>query len=837
MEQEKLKEQITKYFDTTERQIVFWYDSTGEQEQLLDSLDLPDIKVHKLTQKNNLYTKKLLEHDDLTSNYLVYANFEKPEPQNNWFLDTQLYSKEFSLDEVEILSNDFEVYDGEYKTLIKKHLKFFKNAERKKKFEKILPKKKSIDDFYVTMFTVVLNGKIPEIKKVIQRFLVESLSKNNDVLKEFEKYALQDKFWELVQKCLGYKNEKDDKLLLAGIIFSDLKQLISDKNFPLTFKKYLCDDNADSECASFIESWIRDSELSPYYKELSLMIEQDFNINTEIKDWTEIINNAPDFNLLRAYDEYLKNYLINSFAYLSDDYKQLLEKRRKHSLFIDEYENTYQALYWGIEFNNLLKTTLIPDQKAEAFVKNYTNEYYKIDTAYRKFYYYYKKADDIDLDEIKTSIENAYVNNYLDNLCSKFSKSLSELAPVWNIPTCTMQKDFYFDEIKSLKQKTVVIISDALRYEIAQELKTEIKSDYTIKTDEPVLDFVIGSIPSYTRLGMASLLPHNELKMADSGDIIVDNISSASTENREKILQVKNPKSKAMLFKEFDTTSRENLREIFSGVDIVYIYHNRIDKTGEDFEDEVFDSADNAINEIKEKIKFIFNNSLASNVIVTADHGFLYQNGDVAEHQKITIGLTNSITSSKRFIISNQKMDIDGVMNFNMDYLLTNSDLNASLPYNINRFKTQGGGIKYVHGGASLQEIVVPVLKIKQNRKLEINDVELVLQNGTREIKNRKYKLTFYQNEPVSETVKPRQFRITLHDEEKNVQVSNEIIIDADVKSESLQDRTFSRILELSNYDFEKGKIYKLYVEDTSKVGEPCAKYDFTVNLTFTTDF
>ena len=151
-------------------------------------------------------------------------------------------------------------------------------------------------------------------------------------------------------------------------------------------------------------------------------------------------------------------------------------------------------------------------------------------------------------------------------------------------------------------------------------------------------------------------------------------------------------------------------KEIFSGLDVAYIYHDKIDSTGENKEEDVFEAVEKTINEITEKIKFIFNNTLAGNVIVTSDHGFLYQYSDLEERQKITIGSLPTIEKSKRYILDKTPINQQGVMNFDMSYILKDSKLVVSTPFNINRFKTQGGGINYVHGGASPQEIVIPVL-------------------------------------------------------------------------------------------------------------------------------
>lgn len=92
------------------------------------------------------------------------------------------------------------------------------------------------------------------------------------------------------------------------------------------------------------------------------------------------------------------------------------------------------------------------------------------------------------------------------------------------------------------------------------------------------------------------------------------------------------------------------------------------------------------------------------------------------------------------------------------------------------------------------------------------------------------------QRESISETVMPRKFSVSLWDEEDNIQVSNELIIDASVESDNLDDRIFKQTLELKNFTPKK-KDYYLYIKDMDEVGEPYQKIPFTINLVFSTDF
>lgn len=836
MEQDKLQELILKHFNKQERQIVFWYDEAGENEEKLDSLSLPNIKIHKLTKSNNLLTKKLLEKDDTKSNYLIYAPFAMPSIEDNWFIDTQLYSQVLSVDEVDSLCSEFEVYDIAIKNLFKNHIKFFNNKKRINSFKSLLPSNKSVENFYLAMFGTLVECKIFDKYKIIQTFIIKEIVDKNAPSKEFAKYGLEDKFWELIEKEFGYLGEREAKYLLAGIVFKKLQQQLRGSSFPDTYKKYISKNMKEAECNSFLESWFRDTELMPYYKELIEEFERDdFKIDENITDWSDILQSEPEFQTLRAYDRFLVNYLIAQFDSLKDEDKILIEKR-KRTLFYNEYENVYNALFWALELSLLVKNTQIPEQKIETFIKSYVQNYYKIDKAYRKFYYFCGLLNDRKLDSVKDNVEKLYVNKYMDDINMKFSSQVKEIAPNWNFSTIPMQKDFYYSEIRSAKNKIVVIISDALRYEIAEELSEAIRSNYSIKADVK-LDCMVASIPSYTRLGMASLLPHKEVSMNNKAEIVVDGVVAKDSVSREKILQAHNPSSKVLNLSDLEDMSREDLRNLFSGLEVIYIYHDDIDKAGEHNEKDVFNAAEKTIKLLSEKVKFLFNNSLCSNIIITTDHGFLYQYSDLEEHQKISIGTIEALECKKRYIIADSPIEKQGVVNFDMNYVFPNSYLKLSLPCNINRFKTSGAGINYVHGGASPQEIVLPILRVKQNRKQEIKKVELSLENSSRKITNNKFTLSFLQKESISGFVKPRVFSISLWDEENNIQVSNEIIIDANISSDKMEDRIFKKVLELKSFDADKNKDYYLIIKDVDEVGEPYAKIPFTINLMFQSDF
>lgn len=60
-----------------------------------------DAKLIALDETNNFEVKKLLTHDDRTSNFCVYCPVTYPD-EKNWLLPVQLYSEEFRADLVSI---------------------------------------------------------------------------------------------------------------------------------------------------------------------------------------------------------------------------------------------------------------------------------------------------------------------------------------------------------------------------------------------------------------------------------------------------------------------------------------------------------------------------------------------------------------------------------------------------------------------------------------------------------------------------------------------------------------------------------------------------------------
>lgn len=391
-------------------------------------------------------------------------------------------------------------------------------------------------------------------------------------------------------------------------------------------------------------------------------------------------------------------------------------------------------------------------------VEGYINKYYKIDSLYRKFYNAYDEIVDKDrFIDLAEKIENFYNNYFLNRLSIKWSEILEEeLIEDFNIKELPQQKNFYKDFVSPFvknEDRIFVIISDALRYEAGRELAELLNKELRGSTE---IDTMLGVVPSYTKLGMASLLPRKDIEIDEKGNILVDGINTQGTENREKILKEYSNEAMAIQYDKIVDKNREEYEKAFRGKKLIYIYHNTIDALGDkaQTEREVFKGVETAFKDMINLTRKLVNNVSAANIIITADHGFIYKRSPVKEWEKVEKTVSNPIDEGRRFILAEDIEDIKGILPISMKYMFgEESELKAIVPKGIIRYKVQGAGANYVHGGVSLQEILIPVIRFRNIRREEYmaTKVEVKLTNISRRITNKETYLEFFQVDIVDD--------------------------------------------------------------------------------------
>ncbi|MBR6336711.1 MAG: BREX-1 system phosphatase PglZ type A, partial [Ruminococcus sp.] len=289
------------------------------------------------------------------------------------------------------------------------------------------------------------------------------------------------------------------------------------------------------------------------------------------------------------------------------------------------------------------------------------------------------------------------------------------------------QKDFYKDYALPVSQsgsRAFVIISDALRFEVAAELNEHLIRETNGSAEISAVQSVF---PSITKFGMAALLPHDELEMTDDIRMTCDGMSTEGTEKRQTVLDEALTGSCAVTYEALLAMKRDQRRELVSRAQVVYIYHNKIDAIGDESttEHQVFEACKTAVDELTKLVRLIVNTMNGSNIIITSDHGFLYSYKPIGESEKADIKMINGelLESGRRYILADKQSSSEYLMRVPIGEF--SDDIAAFAPLECIRIKKQGGGVNYVHGGISLQECCVPVISFKNARVGSKNFVDI----------------------------------------------------------------------------------------------------------------
>ena len=387
-------------------------------------------------------------------------------------------------------------------------------------------------------------------------------------------------------------------------------------------------------------------------------------------------------------------------------------------------------------------------------IEKYVQQWQKIDYYYRKYITHKNRAEHTHLlKTLSDKIDDIYLNGFLRRVNDAFNPYIKEYRNQGR----RSQRNFFAKKIQPFIDKgenAIVIISDALRYECGMEMSDRISSENRFTTE---MESMICSLPSYTQLGMASLLPHQKLELRDKNDTIyVDGKSSSGLKNRTMMLQNHYAQSIAVSDEAFLDLGRDEGRAFVKENKIIYIYHNEIDATGDKLssEERVFEAVESSFVTLMKLIKqsLAFNRQ---NIFITADHGFLYHNTATKESEFCKFeDIIKPIKINRRFIIGKDLKADNCTSRFSSEELGIGGDNDILLAKSINKIRVQGGGNRFVHGAASLQELIIPLITIRKKRKDDIRQVDVQVM-ALPKITTNTLSVSLYQEDPVTEKIQP----------------------------------------------------------------------------------
>ena len=834
------------------RRIVFWKDEDREFEQDIDELALDGVKIVKLTGSNNFAVKKLLLHDDLDSNYLIYCPIPYADEQEDWLQDIEYYSEVFRADFISMQMEELNIEpSAPMRKTVKLYAKFLESKERRQKLRRIGRDYQTPLQLHIDIMTVLAGLSEGTAQDVIIAVLSAGLDKeNNGVLQNICKFGSIGAFWQLVRKYTGYIEEEDKPLggFAAHVLLTALSQTMN----PSVLKgleRFISETNK-AYCYSLVHEW-RAGENSEALYDLCRTVENELQLPARFDKFepetllTGDIFPCINESILKQFFREIADHVVKVELIM-----KVCENRRTAGWY-ERFSDYYDCLFFIGKMQTFYQEHgggfhIVEPKKIWAL---YTGELYRMDGYYRHFHYAFgnslRNSNDALEDGLKHStefVESLYQNWFLRELTACWTNAAAEdLAALGYVSEIEKQRDFYRRKVSSGNGKNgrvFVVISDALRYEVAAEL-----SERIVRTTKGTVDLgtMQAVFPSITKFGMAALLPGKSISVDEVMAVLVDGKQTRSTADRSVILNTATKNSVAIQYNDLLNMKKDARRELVAGKEVIYIYHNAIDAIGDKAptESKVFEACDTAIQELSNILRIIVNELSGTNVFITADHGFLYTYQPLDESNKIDRKAFSGgvLELGRRYALTEPETTADFLLPVHLEHELDGAVIKGYAPKDTIRMKVQGGGENYVHGGISLQELVVPVIAFKNLRAtnknyVEVKNAELKLLSESRKISNLIFSLEFHQRQPVGDKIQPCTYSIYMTDDE-GVAVSDRQTIIADKSSDNAADRIFRVRFNLKAGVYDKKKVYRLVIANDIEVEE----IEFHIDIAFADDF
>ena len=834
MSNAKIQQALGNLFD--KQRIVFWYDTRREFRADFETLDLPGVEKIELAN-NEFGVKYRVLREQPEQKFLLFKYGPEPEYLANWLLDVQLASgSTFRTDQVALWLAELELGPDAY-PLLEAHVAFFEATKRRERLKELLEPGDSQHALRQKMLAVCVGSDDPRLDAMLEVLLAELASGSDTRSKLIERSGLHEHFWESMKRAYGYVSEQPG---LQDFVIELFRSCFLSE-VDVEFKPRLT-----SEAKVFIRRWKDSRSHAQAFETLSAQCADILQIEDKLQGLEyRALMSVDEFE---AIDRKILSELVrevSSRTVSAQEVEQWVRQRRQGHWF-ERYQHVYQAIEHAAQFMQALELTQLEMGSLADGIQKYTQSWFRLDQRYRKFIHHARESGQASLlQSLSQQVENLYTNNFLSHLNVRWQRFV-DACQQWEAPPVVSQANFFARFVQPYlerKGKVCVLISDAFRYEVGEELQSLIRREDRFDAE---LVPALSSLPSYTQLGMASLLPQKTLQIVEdgSGEVVADGISATGTANRARILAQTVASSTTVLAKDVLAMGKEDSRALVRDHDVVYVYHNLIDKTGDtrDTEERVFGAAEETLEELLRVIKKLANAN-ASNIVVTADHGFIYQDHPLQDSDFLTAVPEGDeiLYIDRRFVLGRGLREHSSFKTFQPDQLGLAGSLQVQIPKSINRLRLKGSGSRFVHGGATLQEVLIPVISINKKRQSDVGkvDVELI-GGGGKTITTGQLAVVLYQTEPVTDKRQPRRLRAGLYslagDAISDVQ---ELSFDMTSSNPREREEAVRFILSRKADDFNNQQVELRLEEpvDGTSHHRPYLAVRYTIRRSFTSEF
>lgn len=300
----------------------------------------------------------------------------------------------------------------------------------------------------------------------------------------------------------------------------------------------------------------------------------------------------------------------------------------------------------------------------------------------------------------------------LDRMTTAFADTLA--ASGWSVTGVPRQAGVFQGQVEPLLQqgRVAYVWVDALRFEMGRELAETLGGSYEVAC-VPVLAVA----PTITLAGMAALCPGADqgLTLAErKGSLVVQLGEHTLRDRKDRVELVRSKVSGRMVdlyLRELQKPTR-SVQESVRGATLVLVTSQEIDKyAGHGDDDHARAVMEGVLLQLKRAIRNLFQLGVET-VILTADHGFLFGEPLMGEMMVDPPG-GQTLLLERRVWVGRGGDIHQSVIRVRAGDLGLGGDLEIGFPKSYAAFRGQGSRA-YLHGGISLQEVVVPVITVRR---------------------------------------------------------------------------------------------------------------------------
>ena len=767
-----VQDRIYNYFERNPKlRVLFIFDRMSMIESELQDASWQD-GFHYVVFDGTWFGTKYAIENQWKDEKVVLLFKEEYKPVNEQkrlefpLLDLLMANMEYKEDDYASFIQQYNLPE-KFSPFIKKHIgELQTNRIRTLMQNYLTPQAFSEDVFFRAMVSDYLGQKkVLDWEDIIVRLIVLGLEsegkKRNDFFTRINKNidvnkALQDKMSSIFGYGYNPNTEVKVREIAESLKYNSFTQLLEQSPSDL-YRKYKVTDRLKLEQMNrIIDRAAHDRTLSaPFNQAIA-------KLGEEIKEQEIIRIYGIDANYFYVTEDLCWPIIATAVKErLQADPMEVSEKMRDLSLKLPESSAIQEVLSFAqnlaLYYDKIRGLGTLKLNTPEQYVQKYLNEFYLVDYFYRQaleaYHTVMNNTNPIEqtLNEVKRQLDQDYATvTNIFNL--EWLTCVKEKGDAFNELTLKRQQDFYKDNIDpSVKQ--VVIISDALRFEVAKELMQELSKEKHMASLTPCL----AMLPTETKFCKQSILPHHTLTL-QGAEMATDGVVLNTLDLRTAQLKKYRQDAVCIAYKDVMDGDVLSKREIFKN-SLVYIYHDTIDEASHNQNPfDVISACRRAIEQLTALIRRIHATWNVNNVLLTADHGFLYNDMVFTDKDKHSIK-EETLEKKTRYYLTSSDAPIEGVMKFPIEKvsgIITSSPVYVAVPEGTNRLAAPGG-YNFAHGGATLQELIVPVIHSVLKRQDKTDKVNVVLLSNKLNMVNSRVKFTLIQSEAVSMTLMERK--------------------------------------------------------------------------------